>query len=168
MTTFNDPRLGASLDNPSLADRVINLSRELAVANGALEQANDKIGLLTLAKNDMDQALETATSRYSLYKNAQTTLHNRIDLASATIKHAIINDDIDKDTLIQIASDLQVELTREVRVKMTITASGTATVPIGFNLDEIDTEISVEFSNNYGDLELDIDVDDMTVDCEDI
>ena len=167
MTTFNDPRLGASLDNPSLADRVINLSRELAVANGALEQANDKIGLLTLAKNEMDQALETATSRYTLYKNAQATLHNRIDLASATIKHAIINDDIDKDTLIQIASDLNVELTREVRVKMRVTASGTATVPIGFNLDEIDSEISVEFSNNYGDLELDIEVDDMTVDCED-
>ena len=165
--TFNDPRLGASIDNPSLADRVINLSRELAVANGALEQANDKIGLLTLAKNDMDQALETATSRYSLYKNAQATLHNRIDLASATIKYAIINDDIDKDTLIQIASDLNVELTREVRIKMRITASGTATVPIGFNLDEIDSEIGVEFSNNYGDLELDIDVDDLTVDCED-
>ena len=165
--TFNDPRLGASLDNPSLADRVINLSRELAVANGALEQANDKIGLLTLAKNEMDQALETATSRYTLFKNAQATLHNRIDLASATIKHAIINDDIDKDTLIQIASDLNVELTREVRVKMRVTASGTATVPIGFNLDEIDSEISVEFSNNYGDLELDIEVDDLTVDCED-
>ena len=167
MTTFNDPRLGSSLDNPSLEDRNMNLSRELAVANGALEQANDKIGLLTLAKNEMDQALETATSRYSLYKNAQATLHNRIDLASATIKYAIINDDIDKDTLIQIASDLQVELTREVRVKMTVTASGRATVPVGFNLDEIDSEIGVEFSNNYGDLELDIDVDDLTVDCED-
>jgi hypothetical protein len=159
--TFNDPRLGASLDNPSLADRVINLSKELS-------EANDKIGLLTLAKNEMDQALETATSRYSLYKNAQATLHNRIDLASATIKYAIINDDIDKDTLIQIASDLNVELTREVRVKMTVTASGTATVPIDFDLDDIDGEIAVEFSNAYGtDTELDIEVDDMTVDCED-
>ena len=144
MTTFNDPRLVT--DAPSLEDRILNLARELATAK---------------------DELVAATSRYTLFKNAQTTLHNRIDLASATIKYAIISGDIDKDTLIQIASDLNVELTREVRVKMRITASGTATVPIGFNLDEIDSEISVEFSNNYGDLELDIDVDDLTVDCED-
>lgn len=168
MTTFNDPRLGASLDNPSLADRVINLSRELAVANGALEQANDKIGLLTLAKNEVDQALESATSRAAMWQRSHSTLYNRIDAASDTIKNAIIGNDIDKDTLVQIASDLQVELTREVRVKIKITASGTATVPIGFDLDDIDGEINVEFNNAYGtDTELDIEVDDMTVDCED-
>jgi hypothetical protein len=135
-------------DTPTLEDRIMNLSRELAT---------------------IKDELETATSRYSLYKNAQAVLHGRIDLASATIKQAIIQDDIDKDTLIQIASDLQVELTREVRIKMRITASGTAIVPIDFDLDDIDGEISVDFSNNYGtDTELDIDVDDMIVDCEDI
>jgi hypothetical protein len=135
-------------DTPTLEDRIMNLSRELATVK---------------------DELETATSRYSLYKNAQAVLHGRIDLASATIKQAIIQDDIDKDTLIQIASDLQVELTREVRIKMRITASGTAIVPIDFDLDDIDGEISVDFSNNYGtDTELDIDVDDMIVDCEDI
>ena len=135
-------------DTPTLEDRIMNLSRELATAK---------------------DELAGAISRYSLYKNAQAVLHGRIDLASATIKQAIIQDDIDKDTLIQIASDLQVELTREVRIKMRITASGTAIVPIDFDLDDIDGEISVDFSNNYGtDTELDIDVDDMIVDCEDI
>lgn len=164
MTTFNDPRLGASLDNPSLADRVINLSRELAVANGALEQANDKIGLLTLAKNDMDQALERA----STWQKMHSRLSIHIDNAATLIKDAIINDDVDIDTLKSIAHELNIELTREVRIKMTITASGTATVPIDFDLDDIDGEIAVEFSNNYGtDTELNIEVDDMTVDCED-
>lgn len=163
--TFNDPRLGASIDNPSLADRVINLSRELAVANGALEQANDKIGLLTLAKNDMDQAVERTATWQKMYSN----LSIQIDNAATIIKDAIIADDVDIDTLKSIADELRIALTREVRVKMRITASGTATVPIDFDLDDIDGEIAVEFSNAYGtDTELDIEVDDMTVDCEDI
>lgn len=162
MTTFNDPRLGASIDNPSLADRVINLSKELS-------EANDKIGLLTLAKNDVDQALESATSRAAMWQRSHGTLYNRIDAASETIKSAIIANDIDKDTLVQIASNLNVELTREVRVKMRITASGTATVPIDFDLDDLDGEIGIEFSNNYGnDVEFDFEVDDMSLDCEDI
>ena len=146
--TFNDPRLGSSIDNPSLSDRVINLSRELAIANGALEQANER----------------TATLQ-KMYGR----LNNQIENVSTIIKDAIIADDIDIDTLKNIANELCIELTREVRIKMTITASGTATVPIDFDLDDIDGEISVDFSNNYGtDVEFDIDVDDMTVDCEDI
>ena len=162
--TFNDPRLGASIDNPSLADRVINLSRELAVANGALEQANDKIGLLTLAKNDMDQAVERTATWQKMYSN----LSIQIDNAATIIKDAIIADDVDIDTLKSIADELRIALTREVRIKIKIEASGTATVPIDFDLDDIDGEIAVEFSNAYGtDTELDIEVDDMTVDCED-
>ena len=161
--TFNDPRLsdarpGDAHDNPSLADRVINLSKELS-------EANDKIGLLTLAKNEMDQAVERSATWQKMYSR----LNNQIENVSTIIKDAIIADDIDKDTLKSIAEELRIELTREVRIKMTITASGTATVPIDFDLDDIDGEISVDFSNNYGtDVELDIDVDDMTVDCEDI
>ena len=157
MTTFNDPRLGASLDNPSLADRVINLSKELS-------EANDKIGLLTLAKNEMDQALE----RVDTWRKMHMRLADQIDNVIPIIKDAIINDDVDIDTIKSIANELCIELTREVRIKIKITASGTATVPIDFDLDDIDNEISVEFSNNYGDLEMDIEVDDMDVDCEGI
>ena len=148
METFNDPHLGASLDNPSLADRVINLSRELAVANDALKKA---------------------TERSDTWRIRSQHRADRIDNASTLIKDAIINDDVDIDTLKSIAHELNIELTRDVRIKMTITASGTATVPIDFDLDDIDGEISVNFSNNYGtDTELDIEVDDMTVDCEEI
>ena len=157
MTTFNDPRLGASTDNPSLADRVINLSKELS-------EANDKIGLLTLAKNEMDQALE----RVDTWRKMHMRLADQIDNVIPIIKDAIINDDVDIDTIKSIANELCIELTREVRIKIKITASGTATVPIDFDLDDIDNEINVEFSNAYGtDTELDIEVDDMTVDCED-
>lgn len=139
-TVFDSP-------TPSLEDRIMNLAREL-----------------TVAKDELDKAVE----RSAMWQRSHSTLYNRIDAASDTIKNAIISDDIDKDTLVKIASDLQVELTREVRVKIRITASGTATVPIGFDLDDIDGEINVEFSNAYGtDTELDIEVDDMTVDCED-
>jgi hypothetical protein len=155
--TFNDPRLGSSIDNPSLADRVINLSKELS-------EANDKIGLLTLAKNDMDQALERSATWQKMYSRVT----DQIDNVATIIKDAIIADDIDIDTLKGIAQELNIELTREVRVNIKINASGTVTVPIEFDLDDIDNELSVEFGNNYGtDVEFDIEVDDMTVDCED-
>jgi hypothetical protein len=146
--TFNDPRLGASLDNPSLEDRIMNLSRELAVANGALEQENERI---------------------DAWRKMHSRLAEQIDNVVPIIKDAIINDDVDIDTLKSIANELCIELTREVRIKIKIEASGTATVPIDFDLDDIDDEISVDFSNNYGtDTELNIEVDDMTVDWQDI
>ena len=147
--TFNDPRLGESLDNPSLEDRIINLSRELAVANGAVEQA---------------------TERSATWQKMHSRLNLKIDNVATIIKDAIIADAfVDIDMLKSIADELCIELTREVRIKIKIEASGTATVPIEFDLDDIDNEISVEFSNNYGtDVEFDIEVDDMSADCEDI
>ena len=147
--TFNDPRLGESLDNPSLEDRIINLSRELAVANGAVEQA---------------------TERSATWQKMHSRLNLKIDNVATIIKDAIIADAfVDIDMLKSIADELCIELTREVRIKIKIEASGTATVPIDFDLDDIDNEISVEFSNNYGtDVEFDIEVDDMSADCEDI
>ena len=163
--TFNDPRLGASLDNPSLEDRIMNLSRELSETATCLVSANDEIARLTIAKNEMDQALE----RVDTWRKMHMRLADHIDNAATLIKDAIINDDVDIDTLKSIANELCIELTREVRIKIKIEASGTATVPIDFDLDDIDDEISVDFSNNYGtDTELNIEVDDMTVDCEDI
>jgi hypothetical protein len=157
-SSFSDARQGNAHDNPSLADRVINLSKELS-------EANDKIGLLTLAKNDMDQAVERSATWQKMYNR----LNLRIENAATIIKDAIIADDIDKDTLKSVADELYIALTREVRIKIKIEASGTATVPIDFDLDDIDNEISVEFSNNYGtDVEFDIEVDDMSADCEDI
>ena len=174
MVTFNDPRLGSSFsdarqgnahDNPSLEDRIMNLSRELSETATCLVSANDKIALLTLAKNDMDQALERAATWNKMHKRLALQIDNVIPI----IKNAIINDDVDRDTIKRIADELCIELTREVRIKIKITAGGTATVPIDFDLDDIDNEISVEFSNNYGtDVEFEIEVDDMDVDCEDI
>ena len=78
-------------------------------------------------------------------------------------------DIIDIDTLKSIADELCIELTRKVRIKIKIEASGTATIPIDFKHDDLYNEISVDFSNAYGaDVEFDIEVDDMDLDCEDI
>ena len=114
MVTFNDPRLGSSLDNPSLEDRIMNLSRELAVANGALEQANDKIALLTLAKNDMDQALERAATWNKMHKR----LALQIDNVETIIKDAIIADSVDEDTLKEIADELCIALTLSLTLRL--------------------------------------------------
>ena len=112
----------------------------------------------------MDKALE----RVDTWRKMHSRLAEQIDNVATIIKDTIINDDVDIDTLKIIANELCIELTREVRIKIKIEASGTATVPIDFDLDDIDGEIAVEFSNNYGtDTELNIEVDDITVDCED-
>ena len=166
MVTFNDPRLGSSLDNPSLEDRIMNLSRELSETATCLVSANDKIALLTLANNDMDQTLE----RVDTWRKMHNRLALQIENVETIIKDAIIADDIiDIDTLKSIADELCIELTRKVRIKIKIEASGTATFPIDFKHDDLYNELSVEFSNAYGaDVEFDIEVDDMDLDCEDI
>lgn len=163
--TFNDPRLGTNLDTPSLEDRIINLSHELVIAQGDLKNANDKIEMFAPIKDELDQARDKLVTWQKMYSR----LSCQIDNVASLIKDAIINDCVDVDVLKNIATELNIALTREVRVTVTVTASGTATVPIDFDLDNIDNEIGVDFTNNYGtDVEFDIEVDDMDVDCEDI
>ena len=142
--------------NPSLADRVINLSKELS-------DSKDELSIVT-------QQLEAANKRASTWQNANIRRGDKIDLAGQTIKNAIINDDIDEDVLIEIARILEIELTHEVRVKFVVTFDGTIGVPLGFDTMNLVDQFTFEISEGYNsDIEFsDFIVDDVEVEVKDV
>jgi hypothetical protein len=154
MTTFNDPRLsdarpGEAHDNPTLEDRIMNLSRELAIAKGALEQANNHA---------------------STWKNSHARLVNKIDAVEETIKTAIKHDDVDVDTVKEIARQLNIDLIREAKVKFVVTFEGTIGVPLDFNMDNLEDQFTFEISEGYNNsIEFsDFDVTDMEMEVNDV
>ena len=145
-----------AFDNPTLEDRIINLSKELS-------DSKDELSIVT-------QQLEAANKRASTWQNANIRRGDKIDLAGQTIKNAIINDDIDEDVLIEIARILEVELTNEIRVKFVVTFDGTIGVPLGFDTMNIVDQLIFEVSEGYNsDIEFsDFSVDDVEVEVKDV
>jgi hypothetical protein len=141
---------------PSLADRVINLSKELS-------DSKDELSIVT-------QQLEAANKRATTWQNSHIRLSNYIDGVADTIKEAIINDNIDKDTLIEIARQLNIELTREVRVKFIVTFEGTVGLPLDFDTMTLVDQFTFEVSEGYNsDIEFsDFNVDDVEVEVRDV
>lgn len=142
--------------NPSLADRVINLSKELS-------DSKDELSIVT-------QQLEAANKRATTWQNANIRRGNKIDSVAETIKSAIVADDIDKDTLIEIARILEIELTNEVRVKFVVTFDGTIVVPLDFDTMNLVDQFTFEVSEGYNsDIEFsDFIVDDVEVEVRDV
>ena len=161
MTTFNDPRLsdareGDAHDNPSLADRVINLSKQLSDSNDAMHTAT--------------QQLELANSHASTWKNSHARLVNKIDAVAETIITAIKNDDVDVDTVKEIARQLNIDLISERKVKFVITFEGTIGVPLDFCMDNLEDQFTFEISEGYNNsIEFsDFDVDLIEVEVNDV
>ena len=161
MTTFNDPRLsdareGDAHDNPSLADRVINLSKQLSDSNDAMHTAT--------------QQLELANSHASTWKNSHARLVNKIDAVAETIKTAIKDDDVDVDTVKEIARQLNIELIRQAKVKFVVTFDGTIGVPLDFCMDNLDDQFNFEVSEEYNNIIefSDFDVTDIEMEVDDV
>ena len=161
MTTFNDPRLsdarpGDAHDNPSLADRVINLSKQLSDSKDAM--------------HTVTQQLELANNHASTWKNSHARLVNKIDAVAETIITAIKHDDVDVDTVKEIARQLNIDLIREAKVKFVITFEGTIGVPLDFNMDNLEDQFTFEVSEGYNNsLEFsDFEVTDMEMEVDDV
>mgnify|MGYP006075952401 CR=1 FL=1 len=161
MTTFNDPRLsdareGDAHDNPSLADRVINLSKQLSDSNDAMHTAT--------------QQLELANNHASTWKNSHARLVNKIDNVAETIKTAIKDDDVDAGTVKEIARQLNIDLISERKVKFMVTFEGTIGVPLDFSMDNLEDQFNFEVAEGYNNsLEFsDFEVTDIEMEVEDV
>jgi len=154
--TFNDPRLGGGSNDPSLADRVINLSKQLSDSNEAM--------------HTVTQQLELANNHASTWKNSHARLVNKIDAVAETIKTAIKDDDVDVDTVKEIARQLNIDLISERKVKFVITFEGTIGVPLDFCMDNLEDQFTFEVSEGYNNsIEFsDFEVTDMEMEVDDV
>jgi hypothetical protein len=87
-----------------------------------------------------------------------------------TIITAIKHDDVDVDTVKEIARQLNIDLIREAKVKFVVTFEGTIGVPLDFNMDNLEDQFTFEISEGYNNsIEFsDFDVTDMEMEVNDV
>ena len=107
-------------------------------------------------KGDIESLRNTVSSfqRQNSYKD------NLISNAKVIIFEAFDGDDFDKDVVTNIAEALEIVLTREEEVDITVKFSGTVTVPLGFDI-ESDLEEYLDFKvkvNNHNDEDVECDL----------
>ena len=117
---------------------------------GALAKENETFRLDIVSLRNTISALQ----RQNSYKD------NLISKAKVIIFEAFDGDDFDKDVVTNIAEALEIVLTREEEVDITVKFSGTVTVPLGFDV-ESDLEEYLDFKvkvNNHNDEDVECDL----------
>jgi len=91
---------------------------------------------------------------------ARTVLRNResqINAFEAELREAVTEGTIDSDLAVTFAEIFDLELSKTYNVTITGSWSGTVTVPLGLDIDDLDSEIICEYPTaGYSDFELDI------------
>jgi hypothetical protein len=115
---------------------------------------------------------EVISQQTSTIENLQRALENRAQQCRSheqneeTLKELLIeeHENIDEGIIDSICSIFGIELTREVYVEGVVPFSGYLTLPVGYDPDDIQGEISAEVSIGWqSDIEGDLDVDDIEV-----
>jgi hypothetical protein len=126
---------------------------------GALAKENETFRLDIVSLRNTISALQ----RQNSYKD------NLISNAKVLIVEAFDGDEFGKDVVNNIAEALEIQLTKEYKVKINVMFSGTITAPIGLDEDDFgnDIEYSASLNNwrNSDEMELDLyeDVIDFTI-----
>jgi hypothetical protein len=108
--------------------------------------------------------IESLNNTIAVLKRQNTYANNCIAHAKVVIVEAFEGDDFDKDAFTAVAEALEIVLTREEEVDITVKFSGTITVPLGFDI-EGDLEDYIEFkakaNSNDEDIECDLFADEV-------
>lgn len=127
---------------------------------------NDRDDLI-IQIDTLSNQVETLTSRLANVEGMRDRYRSQINRFEEQLRDLVSNEDITPEMAIDLATCFDFTLETEVQVTFTITASGTATIPLGQDVDDIDweNEVSVDLSS-YGDIELDVYVDSFDAECE--
>lgn len=131
----------------------------------------DELGVFPTSTPAMVEELkaevERLTSRLGSAEGMRDRYRSQINRFEEQLRDLVRDEDITPEMAVDLATCFDFSLDTEVQVTFTITVSGTATVPLGQNADDIDweNEVSVDVSS-YGDIELDVYVDSFDAECE--
>ena len=117
--------------------------------------------------DELKAEIESLTTRLGYAESTRDRFRSQINRFEESLREMLRDGEIDADMAENLSRCFDFTLETEVQVTFTITVSGTATVPLGQNADDIDweNEVSVDVSA-YGDIELDVYVDSFDADCE--
>lgn len=120
------------------------------------QEANSKIATMTLD----DIAGYIASLKVSLdeYKTGNSGLRIRLQETVDTVTEFIkdnISDGADSDALKELANELDIELTKDLRITFTVQYYADVTVPLDYdedNIDENDFDVRIEYTG-HGDVD---------------
>jgi len=137
--------------NPTLEERILNLSKENQNLARDLETQKDSIEIL--------QNTVASFRRQIMEKDSY------ISSAKALIVEAYECDDFEKDRVEAIAEALGIALTKQYAVSVNVTFSGTVTAPLGMDLEDLNgyLEASIDTNGYNDDFDVDLSEDDIEV-----
>lgn len=129
----------------------------------------------TVDKTEYDKIVAEYNTVKESYTNSLATirtLNNRIHNMKQDIKDLVVNglsaDYVGKDDLLELANTCDIELTQDVTFTATVSFSVSATVPLGFDMDEIENlDFTASLDYNGSDLQ-DLEFDYSEVVIEDV
>ena len=122
-----------------------------------------------LATKVIEQAaeIERLTNNRNYYEQHCSEFLTKIQNVKGIYEDLASDGEEITDTLREIARMLDISLTREVSVSVTVTFSGTATVPIDMPIDDIADDVSFSFDEGWNsDIEWSVSEDDQDWDIQ--
>ena len=130
------------------------------------QEANTKIATMTL--DDIAGYIATLRASLDEYKTSNSGVLIRLQQTVDTITEFIkdnISDGADTDALKELANELEIELTKDLRITFTVQYYADVTVPLDYdveNIDESDFDIRIQYTGSD-----DVDFSDDSTEVED-
>ncbi len=98
-------------------------------------------------------------------ENRLIAFKQKLDNAKTIIHQAFADEDFDKEVVSHIAAALDIEMTREYDVQVTVTFNGSVIAPLGFDVEKIESFLNPELLTDYRDgIEGSFETEDVSVD----
>jgi hypothetical protein len=119
---------------------------------------------LTTEINRLNSELETATSDRDFWRDKYNARMSQIDSLEAYIKDQF--DYIDEEVSQSIVDIFGLNITRDYDVTVTVTFSGTVSVPLNYDMDGLENDLNASLESHYysADIEADFSEDRMEID----
>lgn len=112
---------------------------------------------------DLEKRLDTANSNWEFSRTRIMEYVNKVESLETFIKdnHSFM----DEDHVTAICEIFDIVLSQDYDVTVTVTFSGTVSVPLGYDMDNLENDLRAELSSTYGnDVEADLYEDSMDID----
>lgn len=116
---------------------------------------------------DLEKRLDTANSNWEFSRTRIMEYANKVERLETFIKdnHSFMDD----DHVTEICEIFDIVLSQDYDVTVTVTFSGTVSVPLGYDMDNLENDLRAELSASYGnDVEADLYEDSMDIDYTEV
>ena len=133
----------------------------------AEETLREQIANLGMQITSLQSQLQSTTSGLDFQRGLAQRMSTQIRDFQDALKEHLAYEDISPEMAKGFADIFGFDLTREVFVNFTVQITGTASVPIGVDLDTIEWENECDIDiRSYSDYDLDVYVDTFDAECE--